>query len=263
MPILAAIGDSHAALLGQGSFGPGTVKATYGTGSSLMALTPNLTADTGSLARTIAWSVGGKTQFALEGNIAMTGAAIQWLGEFLGLAQPAADVAMMAETVADSNGLYFVPAMVGLGAPHWNPEARGAISGLTRGHKVAHLARAAVEAIAFQVADVFVAMESASGMGFHELRVDGGATRNASLMQFQADILGRGVLRSTNEEVSAIGAAWLAGIALGWWANISALEDLKPAADRFDPRMGDCERTRLYRGWQKAVESVKGKEATH
>lgn len=263
VPILAVIGDSHAALLGQGSFTPGIVKATYGTGSSLMALTAQLVLETPSLARTIAWSAAGDTRFALEGNIAMTGAAIQWLGEFLGLTQPAADVAALAETVTDSNGVYFVPAMVGLSAPHWDAEARGAISGLSRSHTAAHLARAALQAVAFQVADVFFEMERASGLRFRELRADGGATRNASLMQFQADILGRPVLRSVNEELSAIGAAWLAGIKLGWWEGMSDLEAMQPATDRFDPSMDDCERTRLYRGWQKAVESVSAnKEAT-
>jgi len=263
VPILAIIGDSHAALLGQGSFTPGVVKATYGTGSSLMALTAQLTADTPSLARTVAWSVAGETRFALEGNIAMTGAAIQWLGEFLSLTQPAADVAALAETVTDSNGVYFVPAMVGLGAPHWDAEARGAISGLSRSHTSAHLARAALQAVAFQVADVFFEMERSSGLRFRELRADGGATRNASLMQFQADILGRPVLRSVNEELSAIGAAWLAGIKLGWWKNLSALEAMKQETDRFDPSMDGFKHTRLYRGWQKAVESVRAsKEVT-
>jgi glycerol kinase len=228
-----------------------------------MALTAQLAADTPSLARTVAWSAAGDTRFALEGNIAMAGAAIQWLGEFLGLTQPAAGVAALAETVTDSNGVYFVPAMVGLGAPHWDAEARGAISGLSRSHTAAHLARAALQAVAFQIADVFFEMECASGMRFQELRADGGATRNASLMQFQADILGRPVLRSVNEELSAIGAAWLAGIKLGWWENMSGLEAMKPATERFDPKVDGCERTRRYRGWQKAVESVRAnKEAT-
>jgi glycerol kinase len=257
VPILAVIGDSHAALLGQGSFGSGTLKATYGTGSSLMALTEDLPADTPSLARTIAWSAGGKTQFALEGNVAMAGAAIQWLGEFLRLPDPAADVAALAATVLDTTGVYFVPAMVGLGAPHWDANARGAISGLSRAHTSAHLARAALDAVAYQVADVFFAMEQQSGLQFAELRADGGATRNASLMQFQADILGRPVLRSTTEELSAIGAAWLAGLQLGWWRSMHHLEALRPAADRFEPRMQPAERDRLYSGWQRAVCSAR------
>lgn len=256
VPILAAIGDSHAALVGQGSFSPGTVKATYGTGSSVMAPTRDLAADTPSLARTIAWSSKGSTRFALEGNIAMTGSAIQWLGEFLQLPQPAADVATLAATVPDANGVYFVPAMVGLGAPHWDANARGTISGLSRAHSAAHLAHAGVDAVAYQIADVFFAIERQSGLHFTELRADGGATCNASLMQFQADILGRPVLRSTTEELSATGAAWLAGLQLGWWQSIDDLAELRPAVDRFEPRMQAAERERLYRGWQRAVFSA-------
>jgi glycerol kinase len=262
VPILAVIGDSHAALVGQGSFSPGTVKATYGTGSSLMALTAELAADTPSLARTIAWSAAGDTQFALEGNIAMTGSAIHWIGEFLGFSQPAPDVAALAETVTDSNGLYFVPAMVGLGAPHWDAEARGAISGLSGAHTAAHLARAALQAVAFQIADVFFEMERASGLHFPELRVDGGATGNASLMQFQADILDRPVLRSSNKELSATGAAWLAGFRLGWWQSVADLQALSPPTDRFEPRLGSAERARRYCGWQRAVESVRANKET-
>ena len=256
VPILSAIGDSHAALVGHGSFTPGTVKATYGTGSSLMALTGELVADAPSLARTIAWSAAGKTQFALEGNIAMTGSGIQWLGEFLRLPQPAADVAALAAAVPDANGVYFVPAMVGLGAPHWDANARGAISGLSRAHTLKHLARAAVDAIAYQIADVFFAMGQQAGLHFEELRADGGATRNDSLMQFQADILGRPVLRSTTEELSAIGAAWLAGLQLGWWHSWEDLQELRPAVDRIEPRMESAERDRLYSGWQEAVSSA-------
>jgi len=257
VPVLAAIGDSHAALVGQGSFSPGTVKSTYGTGSSLMALTGSLIPDTPSLARTIAWSVPGKTQFALEGNIAMTGAAIQWLGEFLRLSDPANDVAALAASVSSAEGLYFVPAMVGLGAPHWDADARGAICGLSRSHTGAHLARAALEAVAYQVADVFFAMEQEAALTFTELRADGGATRNSSLMQFQANILGRPVLRSGNEELSAIGAAWLAGMELGWWRALSDLEGLAAVADHFGPHMEQASRNRLYRGWQKAVGSIR------
>ena len=149
----------------------------------------------------------GRTQFALEGNIAMTGSAVQWVGEFLHLANPAGDAASFAATVPNADGVYFVPAMVGLGAPHWDADARGTIIGLGRSHTSAHLARAAMDAIAYQVADVFFAMEDAAGLTVHELQADGGATRNSTLMQFQADILGRPVLRSANEELSALGAA--------------------------------------------------------
>jgi glycerol kinase len=253
VPILAAIGDSHAAMFGHGNYFSGAVKATYGTGSSLMALTPELAADTPVLARTVAWSIAGKTQFALEGNIAMTGSAVQWAGEFLHFAQPAEQAAALAATVSTADGVYFVPAMVGLGAPYWDTVARGTITGLGRSHTSAHLARAAVDAIAFQVADVFFAMEQAGDIVFPALHADGGATRNETLMQFQADILGRPVLRSANEELSAIGTAWLAGLALGWWNSLAEIARLAPADDRFTPAMESSHRDRLYSGWKMAV----------
>jgi glycerol kinase len=256
-PILAAIGDSHAAMFGHGRYASGTVKATYGTGSSLMALTSGLAADTPALARTVAWSISGQTRFALEGNIAMTGSAVQWVGEFLHLENPAKQAASLAETVNDADGVYFVPAMVGLGAPHWDAAARGAISGLGRSHAAAHLARAAVDAIAYQVADVFDAMQEASSMAFAALHADGGATRNHALMQFQADILGVPILRSSNEELSAIGASWLAGLALGWWAGLSEIEALPLESDRFTPTMEVRERNRLYTGWRTAVKRAR------
>jgi len=253
VPILAAIGDSHAAMFGHGCYAPGTVKTTYGTGSSLMALTPGLVAETPTLARTVAWSTSTGTQFALEGNIAMTGSGVQWVGEFLGLKNPATDAAALAAMVEDAGGVYFVPAMVGLGAPYWDSDARGIIAGLSRSHTSAHLARAAVEAIAYQVADVLFAMENTAGLVIRELHADGGATRNAAMMQFQADILGRPVQRSADEELSALGAAWLAGLALGWWSSLRELESLPHPADTFDPAMDEAERGRLYRGWANAV----------
>jgi len=253
IPILSAIGDSHAAMFGHGHYAPGTAKATYGTGSSLMALTPSLAPETPSLARTIAWSLGGRTQYALEGNIAMTGSAVQWVGEFLHLPNPTSDAVSLAATVPNSEGVYFVPAMVGLGAPHWDSNARGMITGLGRSHSSAHLAQAAIDAIAYQVADVFFAMEEAANSTVHELLTDGGATRNSALMQFQADILGRPVLRSSNEDLSALGAAWLAGLALGWWRSLAGIEAMPRTADRFEPSLGSVERTRLYDGWKTAV----------
>ena len=257
VPIASAIGDSHAAMFGHGRFHVGAIKATYGTGSSLMALTPALVSDTEQLARTIAWSIGDKTQYALEGNIAMTGSAIQWLGDFLGFKKPTADLVRLAATVDSSDGVFFVPAMVGLGAPHWDAEARGAILGLSRHHTSAHLARAAVECIAFQIADVFFAMEAAGGIPFKELRSDGGATRNASLMQFQADLLERPLLRSLNEELSALGAAWLAGLTLGWWRSPEELEGLPCTSHRFEPVLESRRRAMLYEGWKAAVRRVR------
>lgn len=254
IPILAAIGDSHAAMFGHGQYTPGAVKATYGTGSSLMALTPTLAEDTPLLARTIAWSIAGQTQFALEGNIAMTGSAVQWVGEFLQLTAPAPAAASLASAVADADGVYFVPAMVGLGAPYWDAHARGTITGLGRSHTAAHLARAAVEAIAYQVADVFFAMEEAGNVPFPALHVDGGATRNRVLMQFQADILGRAVLLPANEELSALGASRLAGLALSWWNNLDEIAALLGAMETFLPTMKAADRNRLYAGWKVAVD---------
>jgi glycerol kinase len=253
VPVLAAIGDSHAAMFGHGRCANETVKATYGTGSSLMALTATLLADTTMLARTVAWSIDGAVQYALEGNIPMTGSAVQWVGEFLHLTNPATDAAKLAETIDSSAGVYFVPAMVGLGAPYWDAQARGTITGLGRSHTSAHLARAAVDSIAYQVADVFFAMEQAMGVKINDLCADGGATRNTALMQFQADILDRPVIRSSNEELSALGAAWLAGLALGWWSSLSEIENLSRTADAFAPKMARGTRETLCRGWRDAV----------
>jgi glycerol kinase len=256
-PILAAIGDSHAAMFGHGRYASGTVKATYGTGSSLMALLPELTADTPVLARTIAWSIDGKAQFALEGNVAMAGSALQWVGAFLHLADPASAAASLAATVPDADGVYFVPAMVGLGAPYWDAMARGTVAGLGRSHTSAHFARAALDAIAYQVADVFFAMERAGNLAFTAMHADGGATRNSTLMQFQADILGHPVLRSMNEELSAIGASWLSGLALGWWSDLEEIAHLACTFDQFSPTMDLPDRTRHYRGWKTAVERAR------
>jgi glycerol kinase len=257
VPILAAIGDSHAALAGHGAAGPGAIKATYGTGSSLMTLARSLPGDLASLARTVAWSVDQATppctQYAVEGNIFMTGAAVQWAGEFLGLAQPAVEAAALAETVADSDGVYLVPGMVGLGAPHWDAEVRGMLCGLGRGHTRAHLARAAVESIAFQVADVFFAMREATGVPLPALLADGGATRNGSLMQFQADLLGVPVLRAGHEELSALGAAYLGGVALGWWKDLAAVAEMQRVTERFEPAMAASERDRRLEGWRDAL----------
>ncbi len=255
--IMSVIGDSHAAMFGHAKYAPATVKATYGTGSSMMALTSALADDTPTLARTIAWSIGSETQYALEGNIPMTGSAIQWLGEFLGLDDRTVKTVALAEAAESSQGVYFVPAMVGLGAPYWDSEARGAVLGLGRQHTSAHLARAALEAIAFQIADVYFAMEAACGLRFKELRTDGGATRNASLMQFQADVLGQPVLRSLNEELSAIGAAWLSGLGLGWWKDTTELEPLASTPDRFLPAHDFGKFEALYLRWKDAVSQAR------
>jgi glycerol kinase len=245
-PILAMIGDSHAALFGHGVRTPGTVKATYGTGTSLMALTPNRVRSTHGLSSTIAWSQGGKVQHALEGNISVSGQTAAFAAELLGLADAAA-LSALAETVSDSNGVAFVPALVGLGAPHWRAEARGTITGMSLGTKPAHLARAALEAIAFQIADVYRAMEADMGAPLGELRADGGASRNRTVMQFEADILDRPVAIAAAPEVSALGAAALAFSALG--IQMPGV----PAAAHFTPQMDDATRNKHCQRWQSAV----------
>ena len=253
VPIAAAIGDSHAALVGHGSYEPGTVKATYGTGSSLMMLTPGLVAEAKLLARTVAWSARDGARCALEGNIAMSGAALQWVGEFLGLPRPVEDAAALAASVEDAAGIILVPAMVGLGAPHWDSAARGIVTNLERSHTAAHMARAAVDAIAFQVADVLEAMENAARVQLPVLLADGGATRNDPLMQMQADLIGRPVHRSEQEDLSARGAAMLAGLELGWWKSLDELGALPKAVQIFEPRMSVDRREQLRDGWRLAV----------
>lgn len=253
IPIASMIGDSHAALFGQAGFVPGTVKATYGTGSSLMTPTSAPVLSQHGLSTTVAWALDRQqVTYALEGNIPVTGAAVQWLGEFLGLAGSAA-VAELAQRVADSGGLYLVPALVGLGAPYWNDAARGLISGLTRGSTAAHLARATIEAIAYQVRDVFDVMQAEAGMDLNVLLADGGASRNDMLMQFQADIIGCPVLRSASAEASPLGAAYLAGLGAGIWRTLDEITQLPRPREPFDPRMPTQERSSLYAGWQTAV----------
>ncbi len=257
VPVVAMIGDSHAALVGHGNFEPGVVKATYGTGSSLMMLAAALPTTTSSLARTVAWSTPDATRYALEGNIAMSGAALKWVGEFLGLPDPAADAARLAATVSDAGGVMLVPAMVGLGAPHWDSAARGLIANLERSHTAAHLARAALDAIAFQVADVLEAMEQSAGIELSALLADGGATRNETLMQLQSDVIGRRVLRSTDPELSVRGAAMLGGLALGWWNSADQLSTLPRSVDSFEPRMNASERQRMRSAWRLAVQRAR------
>ncbi len=254
VPVVAMIGDSHAALVGHGSLTAGMVKATYGTGSSLMMLTAALPAPTVSLARTVAWTAQDSVHYALEGNIAMSGAALQWVGEFLGLPHPTEDAAKLAATVPDAAGVVLVPAMVGLGAPHWASAARGLIANLERSHTSAHLARAALDAIAAQVADVLEAMQASSGSRATALLADGGATCNDRLMQMQADLIGCAVVRSAEAELSARGAAMLGGQTLGWWSAASQPAPSQSSARRFEPQMSADERHRLRSAWRLAIE---------
>jgi glycerol kinase len=253
IPVASLIGDSHAALFGHAAFHPGSIKATYGTGTSLMTLTDRPVFSRQGLSTTIAWWVGEQASYGLEGNILVTGGAVQWLGELLGLPNPAADAAALAEQAQDPGGIYVVPAFVGLGAPYWRPDARGLITGLTRGTTLAQLARATVESIAYQVRDVFESMQAETAVDLPELMADGGASRNDALMQFQADILGRPLVRNLSADLSAVGAAWLAGVAVGLWASLEELEALPRAEDRFEPRMPESERQARWAGWQEAV----------
>jgi glycerol kinase len=253
VPIASLIGDSHAALFGHAAFRPGGVKATYGTGSSLMTLTDGPVWSNGGLSTTIAWWQGARATYALEGNILVTGGAVQWLGEFLRLADPARDAAALTSEAPDTAGVYLVPAFVGLGAPYWNAQARGLITGLTRGTTAAHVARATLEAIAYQVRDVFDAMRADVSAELPELMADGGASQNDSLMQFQADILGRPVIRNLSTDLSAVGAAWLAGLATGFWTSTEELDALPRPEERFEPRMPEPERQARYAGWREAV----------
>jgi glycerol kinase len=263
VPIAALIGDSHAALFGHAAFRPGAVKATYGTGSSLMTPTPSLERAAG-LSSTVAWSFGrlraggasasqGLLQYALEGNITDTGGAVDWAGRLLGGDPPDALVATLAAGVADSGGVYLVPAFAGLGAPHWDDRARGMLCGLTRGAGPAQIARAALESIAYQVRDVFDVMTHAIAAASPTLLADGGASRNDHLMQFQADVLDAPVLRSRSADLSAAGAAWLAGLATGVWRSLADLECLPRAVDRFEPRMSPSTRAQLLGGWRDAI----------
>jgi len=254
VPVASMIGDSHAALFGQAGFLPGTVKATYGTGSSLMTPTPAPVTSKRGLSTTIAWALDHeRVTYALEGNITVSGAAVQWLGDFLGLDNPAEAVAELAASVEDSGGLYLVPAFAGLGAPYWNDAARGLITGFTLGSTLPHLARATMEAIAYQVRDVFDVMQSEAGAELKVLLADGGAARNDALMQFQSDVIGRPLLRSTSAGAAPLGAAYLAGLAVGTWRTLEEIEQLPRPREPFEPHISEQDRARLYAGWQTAV----------
>lgn len=248
--IMSMIGDSHAALFGQGGFTPGLVKATLGTGSSLMTPMARQVGSSAGLATTVAWQIEAPT-YALEGNIVHTGGAVSWAARLLGAADDIDALAAEAAALPDNGGVYFVPALGGLGAPHWNSQARGLICGLTEASSRAHILRATLEAIAYQIRDVFDAMEQDSPDPLGELWVDGGATRNEWLIQFQADLLQRPVIRSLSPEVSAIGAAHLAGFALRWWPDEDALASLERPRQRYEPRRNAV--PELYEHWQQAL----------
>jgi glycerol kinase len=254
LPIAALIGDSHAALYGHAGFQPGAIKATYGTGSSLMTPTSTLVFSQRGLSSSIAWGYQ-QARYCLEGNIYVTGAAVQWLADFLALDSPE-KVEALANQCSDTGGVYFVPALAGLGAPYWKESARGLITGLTRGSTAAQVARATQEAIAYQVRDVFETMQAEAGTPLQVLLVDGGATRNQALMQFQADILGVPVLRSLASDVSALGAAYLAGLTMGVWTSEAEIAALPRPQVRYEPAMDSARRARLLAGWADAIGRV-------
>ncbi len=255
IPIGGAAGDQQAALFGQMCTSPGMVKNTYGTGCFMLMNTgTNPVISANHLLTTVAWKIGNKTDYALEGSVFIGGAVVQWLRDGLGIIRSSDDVEALALQVRDTEGVYLVPAFSGLGAPHWDPYARGALVGITRGTKAAHIARAALESIAYQSLDLLHCMTSDSRNNIDQLRVDGGATANDTLMQFQADILGFPVTRPPVRETTALGAAYLAGLAVGCWKGVDEINRRTAIAKRFLPGMDKAKVEQLTHGWKRAVE---------
>lgn len=254
VPLSGAAGDQQAALFGQTCFEPGMAKNTYGTGCFMLMNTGDkvYTSNNGLLT-TIAWGLDGKVEYALEGSIFVAGSAVQWLRDGIRLIEAAPDSEWVAKKVKDADGVYVVPAFVGLGAPYWDMKARGAILGLTRGTSKSHIVRATLDSMAYQTKDVLSAMEADSNIKLQALKVDGGAVANNILMQFQADILGVPVDRPKVTETTALGAAYLAGLAVGVWTNKTDLTKKWQLDNRFEPKMDAGESAALYKGWQKAV----------
>ena len=258
VPIAGMAGDQQAALFGQACHSPGLAKNTYGTGCFLLMNTgASAVASANNLLTTVAWQREGKTDYALEGSVFIGGAVVQWLRDGLKIIRSAPEIETLAASVPDNGGIYFVPAFAGLGAPHWDAYARGAIFGLTRGAGAAHIARAALEAIAFQNVDVLASMQKDAGITLTELRVDGGATANNLLMQFQADILGVPVVRPKVLETTALGAGYLAGLAVGYWKDAADVAANWKVDRVFQPAMDRGRAQQLLAGWNKAVERAK------
>ena len=258
IPVAALAGDQHAALFGQGCFTPGDCKNTYGTGCFVLMNTGRTPVRSPSgLLTTVGWSIDGNVTYALEGSVFVAGAVVQWLRDELGLIKSASETGPLAASVSDTAGVYFVPAFTGLGAPHWDMYSRGTIVGLTRGSGRAHIVRAALESIAYQSADVISAMQTDSGISMPVMRVDGGASANDFLMQFQSDILGAKVVRPAIIESTALGAAMLAGRAVGIWDD-AQLAKLQSASKEFVPMMDGSQRERLTRQWHRAVTRAEG-----
>lgn len=259
VPIAGIAGDQQAAMFGQMCTGKGMIKNTYGTGAFMMFNTGSeIINSQNKLLSTVGWQIGEDTVYALEGSIFIAGAVVQWLRDGLGLIKKSSDIENLARNVDDNGGVYFVPALSGLGAPYWDQQARGSIQGLSRGTEAGHIARAALEGIAFRVADVLQAMESDSGIKTEELRVDGGATANNLLMQFQADILQVPLVRPEVLETTALGAAYLAGLATGFWNSTDDIEQQWKADRRFEPEISADEAEVYLKKWRRAVEGSKG-----
>jgi glycerol kinase len=257
IPVSGMAGDQQSALFGQMCIDQGMVKNTYGTGCFMMMNIGNEPIESNNrLLTTVAWKRGDKTEYALEGSIFIAGAVVQWLRDSLGVIRTSADVEKLAAGVPSSEGVYFVPAFAGLGAPYWNQHARGTVTGLTRGSTAAHIARAALDSIAYQTLDVLLAMQNDSGINIKELRVDGGATVNKPLMQFQSDILQTMVIRPVVTETTALGAAYLAGLATGYWSGTEELRHQWQADQVFNPAMKPEETQSLIRGWHRAVRAA-------
>ena len=258
VPIAGIAGDQQAALFGQACWQPGMAKNTYGTGCFLLLHTGQKpVASRHHLLTTAAWRIGGRTEYALEGSVFIGGAVVQWLRDGLNLIAQSSDIEKLAASVPDNGGVCLVPAFTGLGAPHWDPAARGIITGLTRGTTAAHLARAAVESIAFQSADLIHAMQADAKIRLRELRVDGGATTNNALLQFQSDLLRVPVVRPRTTETTALGAAYLAGLAVGFWKNRAEIARLWAADRTFRPKAAPAVMRRLQTGWHRAVARAK------
>jgi len=254
MPIAGVAGDQQAATFGQACFEPGSAKNTYGTGCFMLLNTGHdAVASRHGLLTTIGWGIGGKVTYCLEGAVFIAGAAVQWLRDGLRAIRASAEVEALMADAPDTDGVYLVPAFVGLGAPHWDSAARGAILGITRGTTIAHIARAAVESMAYQTRDVLEVMQLDAGLTLSALKVDGGAAANDQLLQFQADLLGVPVRRPKEAEATARGAAFLAGLAVGFWPDQAALARIWTLDREFTPSMDAARRDRLYAGWQKAV----------
>jgi glycerol kinase len=258
IPIAGIAGDQQAALFGQMCISPGLTKNTYGTGCFLLQNTGERpVVSRNRLLSTVAWQLGGKTNYALEGSVFIGGAVVQWLRDGLGLIQKSSDVGALASSVADNGGVYLVPAFAGLGAPHWDPYARGTIVGITRGTTAGHIARAAVESIAFQVADLLDAVRDDAKIDLRELRVDGGAAANDGLLQFQADLLGVAVVRPKITETTALGAAYLAGLAVGFWDSTDTLAHHWQVDRRFEPAMPMSQAAARRAEWREALNRSK------